>query len=257
MSLDAYRISVCFTHFKTLTLANLDAALYSVRQQDLSRVAEIAVFDNDSSDDWGEIQAVIDRQRFFVPARLLSVKHGDATRAQAWSTNQTVRRASFSWIFYTRSDYLLDASMLTKFIAVIDSKPPDWDGFIVSHGRHLHQNIEQCEAIQWRVHGLHVLPGVDYDYTEVDSGVWMARRETFERVGGFDERLAAWGHAQTEWQYRMHKAGVEFVRIPEVLFYHPQHAAPRDIEVAHQQLRERGLDLHEMWARYHGRSPYA
>jgi hypothetical protein len=46
------------------------------------------------------------------------------------------------------------------------------------------------------------------------------------------------------------------VQIPEVLFYHPRHAAPRDINLAHAQLHAVGANLSAMWARYHGVSPY-
>lgn len=245
-------ITICFTYFRSLNLLNLEAALYSVKQQDMSRVNSIVIVDNNTDDTIRSILDVIEAAEFRVPVCFSSFKHGDLTHEQAWSTNVTVRRAHTSWVFYTRADYLLDPSMLGKFVAVLDAKPPEWDGFIVSHGRHLGNDIAQCNAVGWRTRGLAVLGGVDYDYTEIDSGVWMARRETFDGIGGFDERLSAWGHAQTDFQFRMFEAGVEFVRIPEVLFYHPAHGGNRDIEVAHQQLRDRGGDIREMWARYPG-----
>jgi GT2 family glycosyltransferase len=146
----------------------------------------------------------------------------------------------------------LDFDIVAKFLAVIDSKPASWEGFITSNGCHLGHDIAACEATTWREAGPSVLHGVEYDYTSLDSGVWMARRQTYERVGGFDESLFAWGHAQTEFQYRVYTAGVEFVRVPEVLFYHPQHSAERDMDLAHQQLRERGLDIRKLWERYDG-----
>ena len=249
-------ITICFTYFKSLTLANLRAALYSVRQQDFSRVREIIIVDNNTDDSPREIQAVIDAMLFPVTAKLLSTKHGDPTREQAWSTNVTVRQAETSWVFYTRADYLLDFGLLKKFTDVIDGKPESWDGFLVSHGCHLGIDIAACEQTSWREQGPYVLSGIVYDYTEIDSGVWMARRETYDRIGGFDERLAAWGHAQTEFQYRMHLAGVEFVRIPETLFYHPAHGGAKDMNLANQQLVAQGTNLKVMWSRYHGESPY-
>jgi GT2 family glycosyltransferase len=102
-----------------------------------------------------------------------------------------------------------------------------------------------------------VLGGDIYDHTEVDSGVWAASKETFNLVGGLDESLTAWGHAQTEFQYRLHLAGVEFVRVPEVLFWHPRHGGERDLALAHAQLRDRGFEPRDLWKRYHGASPYA
>jgi GT2 family glycosyltransferase len=249
-------ITICFTYFKSLTLQNLDAALYSVSRQDLSLVEEIIIVDNDTPDAVEEIEAIVALQHFPVPARVISYKHGDLSRCQAWSTNATVRLATSPWVFYTRADYLLDFTMLGKFIDVAGSKPEGWDGFIVSHGAHLGNTITECEATGWRVTGPRHLGGIVYDYTEIDSGVWMARRDTYDRIGGFDERLFAWGHAQTEFQYRMYLAGVEFVRIPEVLFCHPGHGGDKDMDLAMKQLAAQGTDLKAMWARYHGVSPY-
>jgi hypothetical protein len=248
-------ITICFTYFKSLTLENLRAALYSVRTQDLALASELVIVDNATADSEQDIQAEIDSQHFPIPTRLCSVKHGDPTREQAWSTNLTVRQGR-GWVFYTRADYLLDPSILNKFSAVVACKPTDWDGFIVSHGCHLGNSIGEVEQTTWRTNGTRVLNGIVYDYTEVDSGVWMARRETFDRVGGFDERLSSWGHAQTEFQYRMFGAGVEFVRIPETLFYHPAHGGAKDMDRANQQLATVGTNLKMMWARYHGESPY-
>lgn len=252
-------VTICFTYFKSLTLANLAAALYSVRRQDLSRVVEVVVVDNDTIDSESAIQSVISAQDFPIPVRLVSTKHGDVTREQAWSTNFTVRHAEAPWVFYTRADYLLDFSMVGKFLAVIDGKSANWDGFIVSHGCHLSLSIEECEKSDWRERGPRVFQGVEYDYTEIDSGVWMARRDAYDRIGGFDERLAAWGHAQTEFQYRMYVSGVKFVRVRETLFFHPHHGGSRDIDRAHAQLQEIGLDrtrLQTMWERYEGAKFY-
>lgn len=245
-------VTICFTYFRSLTLANLEAALYSVKQQDMTRVNSVVVVDNNTEDTIRSILDVIEATEFRVPVCFSSFKHGDPSHAQSWSTNVTVRRAQTSWVFYTRADYLLDPSMLKKFVAVLETKPSNWDGFIVSHGRHLGNTIAECEATGWRTRGPRILGGIDYDYTEIDSGVWMARRETFDGIGGFDERLSAWGHAQTEFQHRMFEAGVEFHRIPEVLFYHPAHGGAKDIEVAHQQLRDLGGDIRQMWERYPG-----
>lgn len=239
-------ITICLTYFKSLTLANLAAALYSVRRQDLMRVREIVIVDNDTPDDEKYIEAVINAANLPGLVRFVSFKHGDPTRAQAWSTNATVRLALTPWVFYTRADYLLDFSILSKFIDVVDSKPKDWEGFIVSNGCHLGQDIYEVEKSPWREHGTRVLQGIVYDYTEIDSGVWMARRNTYDRIGGFDERLSAWGHAQTEFQYRMHLGGVEFVRLPETLFYHPGHGGDKDMGLANQQLAVVGTDLKVM-----------
>jgi GT2 family glycosyltransferase len=252
-------VTICFTYFRSLSLENLAAALYSIRRQDFGRVAEIVVVDNNTDDDAAAIQSVIDACRFPVPVRLLSYKHGNASRTHAWSSNVAVLAADTPWVLFCRADYVLDFGFLQKCLAVVDAHPADWDGFVTGYVRHLHVPVSRCELTEWRTAGAEVLrnqPGTNEDHMMIDAGVWLARRAAMLRVGGLDERLSAWGHAQTDVQYRLHASGTEFVQIPEVLFYHPRHAAVRDINLAHRQLRDIGVDLHALWSRYGGVAPY-
>lgn len=247
-------ITICFTYFRNLSLANLAAALYSVRQQDFSFVKSIVVVDNSTEDSAGAITDIIDLLKFPVPVQFLSFKHGDSSKTHAWSTNVAVRQAHTPWVFFTRADYLLDFNALEKF-SEIARTGHDQDVFITSHGCHLQEDVLVCEATAWRQAGPRIFHGVIFDYTSIDSGVWMTQKSTFDAVGGLDERLTAWGHAQTHFQHKLYKAGVEFARIPEVLFYHPLHAGPRDLALAHQQLQDIGVDIRQLWAR-HDRQMY-
>lgn len=252
-------ITICLTYFKSLTPVNLAAALYSVRKQDLRGVQELVVFDNDTVDRPELIEGLIDDLEFPIPTRLLSIKHGDPLRTHAWSTNAVVNQIATPWVLFTRADYLLDFTLLDRFIRVIEPRHRDWNGFITGHVYHLNADIGQCELTGWRTQGLgalKLLAGVENDYTSIDSGVWFMPTRMFRAVGGLNEDLTAWGHAQTHFQHKLFLQGVEFVRIPEALFYHPRHAAPRDIVVAHRQLQDTGTNLKDMWARYHGASPY-
>lgn len=245
-------VTICLTYFRSLTLANLDAALYALRQQDFWRVDRLIVFDNNTVDAPAAIQAVVDAHQFPVPVTVQAVKHGIATRTHAWSTNQAVSRVETPWVFFTRADYVLAFDAIQSFTAEMGEHP---DGFITSDGCHLAQDVHACERSPWRTTGPQFV-GATFDYTCIDAGVWLLRRQLFEQVGGLDERLTAWGHAQTEFQYRLHRAGVGCVRIPRVLFFHPHHGGPRDLRIAHQQLAAQGGDLRAMWARYEGASPY-
>lgn len=249
-------ITICFTYFRSLTLSNLESALYSVRQQDLSNVRELIVVDNNSTDMAEDIRDVMERLNFPMRVGLWSEKHGDSTRTHSWSTNKAVKLASTPLIFFTRADYLLDSDILAQFWRVAQHEP--WNKFVTSNGRHLHVPIDVCDPVL-RTRGfsaLNELPGTEFDYTLIDTGVWLARREAFEAIGGLNEQMTAWGHAQTEFQHRLWKSGVEFVRIPKVMFQHPHHGGAKDIDVAHAQLALQGADLKEMWSRYHGVSPY-
>lgn len=250
-------ITICLTYYRSLTLANLAAALFSVRQQNFLGVEEIVLVDNDTADPAWAIQQVVDDLRFPVPVRVLSEKHGCATRTHAWSTNVAVRAAQTEWIFFTRADYLLDFSILRRFVEVMCNHAPDWDGFLVSNGCHLHLTVEDCEQTNWRHAGPGIFQGATFDYTLIDAGVWMATKATVDAVGGMDESLSAWGHAQTYFQHKIwQRHQTQFVRLPHPLFFHPAHGGARDLTLANEQLGTIGADLKAMWARYEGRSPY-
>lgn len=251
-------ITVCFVYFKSLSLANLEASLYALARQDMTQVEAIVVLDNDTEDSEESIQRVIDSVPFSAPINLLSAKHGKAERTHSWSTNIAVRAAFTPWVLFTRADYLLEFGAVEKMVEVLSSKPESWNGFITGNVYHLAQDIGVCNRTEWRqrANALRELSGSEEQYTSIDSGVWLMRRSAFEQVEGLNETLTAWGHAQTHFQYKLHQAGVEFVRIPEVLFYHPQHAAPRDIVLANEQLESLGVDIRDMWARYEGTQPY-
>jgi hypothetical protein len=244
-------ITICLTYFKSLTLENLDAALYTVQQQDLSLVEEIVIVDNDTADSEVAILDVVESFGFPVPKRVLSFKHGDHDKTHAWSSNVAVAEVQTPWVFFTRADYLLAFDAVKKFAAIAEG-----NRFVTSNGCHLQNTIDECDRTSWREEGPQIFGGVTFDYTLIDAGVWMARKDAVEAIGGLDENLTAWGHAQTDFQHRLYNAGTTFVRINETLFWHPFHGAPRDIDVAHAQLAAKGADLREMWKRYEGVSPY-
>jgi hypothetical protein len=244
-------ITICLTYFKSLMLAHLAAALYSISRQDLTNVSEVVVVDNDTRDPVDDIQVVIDAYLSkVVAARLCSFKHGDPERTHAWSTNVAVRQAMTPWVLFTRADYLLSFDLVRLF-----AEQAEGNRFVTSRGCHVYADIAECERTAWRALGPR-FDGSVYDYSLIDAGVWMARKDAFEKVEGLNEGLTAWGHAQTDFQYRLHKSGVQSVLLPHTLFYHPQHAADRDMALANKQLRDQGIDLKELWARHDGVNPY-
>ena len=254
-------ITICLTYFKSLTLANFAAALHSVRTQDLTYVKEVVIIDNDTEDSAHELRTIADALAFPVSVHIFSYKHGDPTQTHAWSTNTALAKVVTPWVFFTRADYILDPSLLARAAAVVHQHEFEglaaWRGFVTSNGCHLGIDVAECEALRWRERGpAAVLSGTVFDYTSIDSGVWLGRRGDFWAVNGLDGRLTAWGHAQTDFQHRLFLTGVEFARIPEVLFWHPAHGGEKDINLAHQQLRDCGFDIKDLWKRYEGVSPY-
>jgi glycosyltransferase involved in cell wall biosynthesis len=247
-------VTVCCTYFKSLGLDNLRAALYSLRRSaGVELVDEIIVVDNATDDTQPEIAAVINEQAFPVPTRLLSFKHDDPTRTHSWSTNVAFREARSPWVFFTRADYIVDPALLARSLQMAAAHGAGWKGFVTADGYHLQADVLACDVSGWRERGAHelrTLPGTAFDYTLIDTGVYLLNRETFEKVGGLDERLTVWGHAQTEFQWRIHKAHVDMARIADVLYYHPMHGAPRDLAAATAQLAQHGVDIKDCWARY-------
>lgn len=252
-------ITISFVYFRSLNLDHLEAALYSVRRQDFSSVERLVVVDNNTDDELWRIEAIVKRLAFPVPVAIQSHKHHDSTKTHSWSTNVAVRAGFTPWIFFTRADYLLEFDIVKQFVGEINDRSAMWNGFITSTGCYLGENLVSHEQTLWRQNGPYLLgrTGLTYDHTSIDAGVWMAKRDAFDLVGGLNEKLTAWGHAQTHFQWKLYKNGVEFRRIPEVLFYHLDHGGgEKDLGVANQPLAEQGIDLHEMWARYEGQRPY-
>lgn len=245
-------ITICFVYFRSLTLAHLAAALYSVRQQDFACVSRLIVIDNNTEDSLTDIKSVVDRFDFPVPVILSSYKHGDLSKTHSWSTNVAVRQVLTPWVFFTRADYLLAFDAVSRFAGERSH------GFVTGNGCHLRSDIATCEVSTWRTNGPRVLEhaGEVFEYTAIDTGVWLGPRILFDSVGGLDESLTAWGHAQTHFQWKLYQSGVEFRRIPETMFFHPMHGGAKDLDLANVQLSGLSVTTQEMWSRYEGPRVY-
>lgn len=246
-------ISICLTYFRSLTLANLDAALFSVRQQDLSRVSELILLDNNTKDRVEEILELVGRHQFPIPTPIYSDKHGNSTRTHPWSTNTVVRQAQSPWVFFTRADYVLEFDAVARMAA-----EATMNQFVVGNFFDVNADVAQCEETNWRARGPGVLRQYGYEchHAMIDSGVWLTTQENFQKVNGLDESLYAWGHAQTVFQHKLFKIDVPIVQAPGILYYHIKHAAERDMSLAHAQLHQLGLDAKTLWNRFPGQNPY-
>ena len=248
-------MTICFVYFRSLAMAHLRASLFSLRQQDFTQVEKIIILDNNTDDSTTDIYSAAHEYEFPVPIVFYSAKHKDTTKTHAWSTNAVVRQAFTPWVFFTRADYLLSFDIVKRFASIAGGYPNDWNGFVTSDGSYVGA-LQECERTTWRENGPGVIQGTTYNHTVIDAGVWLGRSQSFTQVGGLDEHLTAWGHAQTHFQWKLYKTGTEFIRIPEVLFYHLDHGGDKDIVLANQQLASRGVSLQDMWSRYDGPKVY-
>lgn len=254
-------------YFRATDIRYLEAALFSIMwQEDLAKyVDEVLVFDNDTDDDPEKLAQILAfaQQAVGVPFRLVSCKHGDeAKRCHSWSVNECFRHmapfaGSFAndWLLFTRSDYILDKTLVRRFVQVAmeQSKANPgcrWPGFVTSYAYHMafdergDQRIEgmrDIEPTDWRHRGAQVLldevNGWRVDSSNTDAGVWMTRRSLWQQVNGLNEALTSWGFQQTVFQQALVAAGAEIVQIPEYLFFHQHHGGTfRDYDVAKAEL---------------------
>lgn len=251
-------IEVCFVYFNAIRLCHLDAAWYSLSAQDFSDVSCVRFLDNNTQDSPEEIGAVLDRYPLPVPVCREFCKHGRIDRTHSWSVNRVVSGVpEDSIVFFTRGDYILDFDVISKFAEEFARHQEG--AFVTGYAHHMaydergDQRVDgfrDIEPTEWRTHGtgrlLERINGWRVNTSDVDAGVWLTRRALLTTVGGFDESLTAWGYQQTVFQHRLRLAGVEIVQIPEYLFFHQHHAAPRNYDVAKQQLRDRGIDLDDL-----------
>ena len=255
-------ISICFVHFDGgLDLRHLDAAWFSLSKQDFTGVNQVCFFDNNSPDSIDAIAAVLYRYPMPVPVHYEFAKHGDATKTQSWSVNHVCDTAKGPQILFTRSDYILDFTTVARFRHVSENLPFNarQTAFITSYAYHMafdergDQRIvgfRDIEQYGWREHGPQVLlekvNGWKVDSSHLDAGVWLTQKALWALVGGLDERLSAWGYQQTVFQRALAQVGVHFPVLPEYLFFHQHHAAPRSYDVAKVELAEIGLSVAEL-----------
>ena len=255
-------ITIAFVHFRTTTLDHLDAAWFSLsKQDDWTDVVDVIVLDNNTDDAPVEIDAVLDRYPLLpcLP-RLFVEKHGDPSRTHSWSVNRALLYATTPWVFFTRTDFLLDPSCLRTFRETRDqrlARNPQWDGLITSwcHQMGFDATLSNTDALAphsmreapWRQHPsgprslIGHVPACHFHDADKDAGVWLTRHSLWARSGGLNERMVSWGYQQSVWQTKLvNRFAAEMVQIPDYLFHHQHHAAPRDPQQAAAEVQRWG-----------------
>jgi len=254
-------ITLGFVYFRTTSLAHLDAAWFTVsRLAGLDAVAGAYILDNNTDDAPAEIQQVIDRYPVPFPVTVDYAKHGVSRRTHSWSVNRVLSEVTTPWVFFTRSDFLLDPTCLHTFRQTRDSRlerNPQWRGLVTSYCHQMGYDaaLSNTDALAphslpdapWRLQpdGLRGLvgsvPACRFHDADKDAGVWLTSTEVWRTSGGLNEKLVSWGYQQSLWQDALKRHGVEMVQIPDYLFHHQHHAAPRDP-------RQAALEV-QRWAR--------
>lgn len=245
-------IDLAFIFFRTLRLEHLDAAWYTLARQDFTDVGRVLFIDNNTAYAAEEIERVLNRYPIPVPRILCWQKHGDSSRTQSWSCNYAARTATADWLFLTRADFLLNYECLTLLRAERDSAPHD-RVFITSwcHQMAYDNQLSNTDALApysepgapWRTDPLGPrglignVPGLFFQDTHVDAGVWLIKRSLVAEAGGLNEKMVSWGFQQQAFQRKLaYSLGVDIRVIPDYLFHHQHHAAPRDFYKANAEL---------------------
>jgi glycosyltransferase involved in cell wall biosynthesis len=247
--------TICFVFFKGLNLTHLDAALYSLSKQDMSRVNDIHFLNNDTEFTPEQVEEVA--HRYFNSEQIgfsHIYHHGDPNKTHSWSVNTVVKIAQGPFIFFTRADYILAFDCLERLRAQADSmldialKPFVsgwcWQMAYDREARNIEANVD-LEQYNWRELGMPGLLNHPYAFrfheTDQDAGVWLTSKEYIQQVGGMNEKMSSWGYQQSTFQrvLRNH-LNVTCFAIPDYLFAHQHHYVPRDFEKAQREYNEFG-----------------
>lgn len=179
----------------------LGAAIESALAQTWPR-CEVIVVDGDSQDRSREIA------RSYAAARL--VLQRSQGFAGAW--NEGIAAAQGSLIAILDSDDLWDPRKIELQVGSLAAHPEC--GYAISRTRLM------------RMPGAPLPPGfgrvdLDADHSAPYPSAMLARRETFERVGPFDETLRI--ASDVEWFRRARDMGIEAVNMTEVLLHRRIH----------------------------------
>ena len=233
-------LTVIFIYFRTLTLDHLDAAWFSLSQQDLTSVEEIIVLDNNTDDAPDAIRDRLDHYPVSVPVRVVSEKHGDPRRTHCWSSNRAFELSTTDNLFVTRADFLLNPDCLARFRA---AQVREAAMFTTSwcHQMGCDASLSNTDVLAdhskpdagWRTDPrgaaslVGAVPANHFHATDVDAGVYLTYQSVWVVVGRFNESMVGWGVNQQDWQRRIARHRLHLTVIPDYLFHHQHHYAPR------------------------------
>ncbi len=242
-------IDIVLIYFRTLYPAHFEAAWFSLSQQDFTHVRSVIVLDNNTDTPPDTLQQLAAKHPIPVPILWCIEKHGHLDRTQSWSVNRAFQLARDGWVLITRADFLMDPTLVERFALAHD----DTRLFITSWCYQMGCDAELSNRdviadytlpdAAWRqsAQGLQglvgVVPGVPFQSTDADAGVYLMRKADWATAGGLNEKMVSWGYQQQAFQRALRRTGVATVQLQEYLYFHQHHSAPRDFAKAGQELR--------------------
>lgn len=253
------RADVGFCFFGTCTLEHLDHAWWTLSRQNMARIRHIYVLNNNTQYHPDAVHEVLDRYPIPRPVLVQHVRH-DGSKTHCWSVNHVCRdwMVDADWIFWTRSDYLLDYEALEAWCQgaeAAQANDPACRPFVTSWVHLIGYRfalgtpidgvpydgtgtteVVDLSTLPWREHGPRFLlgrvPGASFEKTARDAGVWLTQRKNLAEAGWMNEKMVGWGFQQSIFQSLMKECGVDFIVASTYFVHHQEHPVVRSLEQA-------------------------
>ena len=220
-------LSVIIVNWNTRDL--LVRCLNSITQVTQRMKAEVFVVDNRSSDESGRTV----KERF---SQVILIEN-ETNLGFAGANNQALRRSKGNYLLLLNPDTQVKEEPIQKLISMMDAHPDvgitgvqllNSDGSkqnSIANFPSLATELLNKSLLRWLSPGK--FPGKEKDYPEpieVDSVIgacMMVRREALDQVGLLDEDYFLFLE-ETDWCYRMKRAGWKIYHVPDAEVYHFQ-----------------------------------
>ena len=220
-------LSVIIVNWNTRDL--LVRCLNSITQVTQRMKAEIFVVDNRSSDESGRTV----KERF---SQVILIEN-ETNLGFAGANNQALRRSKGNYLLLLNPDTQVKEEPIQKLISMMDAHPDvgitgvqllNSDGSkqnSIANFPSLATELLNKSLLRWLSPGK--FPGKEKDYPEpieVDSVIgacMMVRREALDQVGLLDEDYFLFLE-ETDWCYRMKRAGWKIYHVPDAEVFHFQ-----------------------------------
>jgi len=220
-------LSVIIVNWNTRDL--LVRCLNSITQVTQRMKAEVFVVDNRSSDESGRTV----KERF---SQVILIEN-ETNLGFAGANNQALRRSKGNYLLLLNPDTQVKEEPIQKLISLMDAHPDvgitgvqllNSDGSkqnSIANFPSLATELLNKSLLRWLSPGK--FPGKEKDYPEpieVDSVIgacMMVRREALDQVGLLDEDYFLFLE-ETDWCYRMKRAGWKIYHVPDAEVYHFQ-----------------------------------
>lgn len=246
--------SLVWTFFRGLSLAHAERSLFSLSKQTI-RPDEVILFSNDVQFGMDEFFAVTKQfadNPIIGHAIVKFEKHGDPSKRNAsWAQNRSIQMAKHDTFINVKGDCVYAPTFCERLLR---AKGPNPMAFSACHLYQMpywsekgkpHEQVDHAkdlESLGWRDDIYQLNRNTDggqlHYHALNDAPCFCTTKQAMELAGWYDENLRQWSYWELDLQGNMAKRGVQFHIIPEVLYWHLQHALPpeegeRDLQKAH------------------------